>query len=159
MTLESIYFIASIAAALGVIASLVFVGLQMRQNTVAIRLESASHYQMSLGNVELFIAQNPEFAALLVKGRAGQELTEPEKLRLWVFYGNVMRTWQNVHHQFTVGALDKALWDGNRARLERVLQEDMGLVAAWRDDRAQYTQEYNHLIEKILDAQGAPSAA
>ena len=159
MTLESIYFIASIAAALGVIASLVFVGLQMRQNTLAIRLDSASQYQASLGNVELFIAQHPEFATLLVKGRTGQELTEAEQLRLWVFYGNVMRTWQNVHHQYLAGALDEVLWQGNRARLDRVLKEDIGLVATWRNDESQYSPEFNQIVNDLLAAQGqSPSA-
>lgn len=96
MTLETIYFISGIVAAVGVIGSLVFVGLQMHQNTKAIRLSSANHFQSSVGEMEYFIAQNPEFVELLVKGRTGQTITEAEQLRLWVFYGNVLRVWQNL---------------------------------------------------------------
>lgn len=149
MTLETVYFMSGIVAAGGVIASLIFVGLQMRQNTKAVQLASATHYQSSLGDLEFFIAREAEFAELLVKGRTGQSLTAAEELRLSVFYSNVLRIWQNLHVQFLEGALKPELWKGFRAGLERILEQDEGLYRSWTASKPLLTQTFNDLVSEI----------
>jgi len=150
VTLETIYYLSSIVASTGVIGSLIFVGLQLRQNTEALRTGAANHYQASVGEVELFVAQNMEFAELLVKGRAGEEVSDAERLRLWVFYGNGPRTWQNVYLQYSNGALSPELWSGFRARLAQVVNEDKGLVEHWGRSKTTFTSAFNALISEIV---------
>jgi hypothetical protein len=149
MTLETIYFLSGIVAAAGVIASLVFVGLQMRQNTKAIRLASATNYQSSLGDLEFFIAREAEFADLLEKGRTGQALTPTEELRLSVFYSNVLRIWQNLHVQYVEGVLEPELWQGFRTGLERIIEQDDGLYRSWTLSKPLLTQAFNDLVSEI----------
>lgn len=140
-----------LAANIGVLAGIVFLGFELRQNTVITRLEAANKFQNSFSEIEFFIAQNPEFAALLVKGREGEDLSGAAQFRLTVFYGNVLRTWQNVHLQFLSGTLDKDIWEGSRARFKQVLDEDRGLHVHWRGNKSHFSPAFNELVASIAE--------
>ena len=140
-----------LAANIGVMLGIVFLVLELRQNTVASRLEAASNFQNTFSEIEFFIAQNPEFATLLEAGRNGEDLSGPDKFRLTVFYGNVLRTWQNAHFQFEAGILSKGIWLGSRSRLGVVLSEDRGLVEHWQNNQTQFSPAFNALVARLLE--------
>ncbi|QLC22973.1 hypothetical protein HFP51_12725 [Parasphingopyxis sp. CP4] len=139
-----------LAANIGVIAGIFFLAFELRQNTVATRMEAASNFQNSFSEIEFFIAQNPEFAELLRAGRDGEELTGAAALRLTTFYGNVLRTWQNAHLQFLAGALDEDVWLGSRTRFATVLNEDRGLATHWRNNQSQFSPAFNDMVSSLL---------
>jgi hypothetical protein len=62
MDLEQLYYLGELVGVVAIIGSLLFVGLQMQQNTLATR--AASHHATTdnLNQVNLAIAQNPELA-------------------------------------------------------------------------------------------------
>jgi hypothetical protein len=93
----------TLGANVAVLAGIIFLASEMQQNTVATELEAASNFQNNFSQIELFIAGSPEFAELLNKGREGEELTSTEQLRLSVFYGNVLFSWQITHFQYLSG--------------------------------------------------------
>ena len=62
-----------ILANVGVLAGILFLAFELRQNTMATRSAAASSIEASFSEAELFIAGNAEFAELLTKGRAGEE--------------------------------------------------------------------------------------
>lgn len=140
----------TLAANIGVLAGILFLSFELRQNTMASRLQAASNFQDSFSEIEFFIAQSPEFAALLIKGREGEELTNTGQFRLTVFYGNVLRTWQNTHLQYLSGALDKEIWRGSQARLTVVLNDDRGLLDHWQTNKSQFSPVFNDMISSII---------
>ncbi len=144
----------TLAANIGVIAGILFLSFELRQNTMASRLQAASDFQDSFSEIEFFISQSPEFAALLVKGRKGEELTETDQLRLTTFYGNVLRTWQNSHLQHLSGALDGDIWQGSQVRLTVVLKGDRGLLDHWQTNKSQFSPAFNNMISSIITEPG-----
>ena len=140
-----------LAANIGVLIGILFLVFELRQNTIASRLDAASNFQDSFSEIEFFIAQNPEFAELLESGRNGDEVTGADELRLTVFYGNVLRTWQNAHFQYISGSLNRELWNGSQSRLAVVLKEDHGLVEHWRKNRSQFSPAFNTMISSITE--------
>lgn len=60
MTLEALYFVASIAAALGVIASLIFVGFQLRQGQLIARADSQRDILKQAIELHLRTSENSE---------------------------------------------------------------------------------------------------
>lgn len=140
-----------LAANIGVLIGILFLVFELRQNTVASRLAAASNFQDSFSEIEFFIAQHPEFAELLESGRNGDEISGADNLRLTVFYGNVLRTWQNAHFQYISGTLNKELWIGSQSRLTVVLREDRGLMDHWRNNRSQFSPAFNAMVSSITD--------
>ena len=80
MTLQDISALSQIVSGLAVVASLVFVGLQIRQNTRA--TQAASHHAVSeaLNRVNLSWAENADVTRIWIAGRDDrQALTEEER--------------------------------------------------------------------------------
>jgi len=150
MTLEGANRWLALAANIGVMAGIIFLAYELRQNTVATELDAARNYQSSFSEITLFIAGNPEFAELIVKGREPDaDISDVDRLRLRVFYGNVLRQWQSMHFQFLSDALDAEIWRANRFRFASLLREDRGLREHWRASKPEFSPAFNEMIESI----------
>ena len=144
-----------LAANIGVLLGILFLVFELRQNTVASRAEAASNYQDSFSEIELFIARDAEFAALLEAGRNGDDLSSVDQFRLTVFYGNVLRTWQNAHFQHEAGSLNRDLWLSIRSRFATILTEDRGLSEHWVNHQSEFTPAFNKLVSQLVETDGA----
>ena len=83
MSLETIYYISQILAVLGVIGSLIFVGLQMRQANVFARNEVSDRVGNRLGALQLSIMTDSELNGIVQRAYAGQSnFSEEEWTRL-----------------------------------------------------------------------------
>ncbi len=149
MSLDRVNRWMTLIANIAVLAGILFLAFELRQNTMTSRIQAANDFQDSFSEIEFFIAESPEFAELLVKGREGENVTGADQLRLTVFYGNVLRTWQNAHVLYRSKALDKSLWLGSQTRLTQILQEDRGLLAHWRNNKSQFSPAFNDMISSI----------
>lgn len=154
MTIDQLNRWMTLVANIAVFAGILFLAFELRQNTVASRLEAASNFQDNFSEMGFFIAQNPEFADLLIKGREGENVAVAAQLRLTVFYGNVLRTWQNAYVQYLSGALGEDIWEGSKARLAVVLKEDRGLVGHWQTSKSQFSPAFNKMITSVLAEAG-----
>ena len=149
MKLDSINRWLTLIANLGVMAGIIFLAVELRQNTVATELSAASSFQDRFSAIELFIAGNPEFSELLDKGRTGAEVSRPEQLRLMVFYGTVLRQWQINHLQYLSGALDEDVWLGSQDYMDQILNEDIGLLNRWQSGKSHFSPKFNELVESM----------
>lgn len=149
MKLDSTNRWLTLASNVGVLAGIIFLAFELQQNTVATQLEAGTNFQNSFSEIELFIAGSPEFAELLRKGREGEEISAADQLRLWVFYGNVLRQWQSVHFMYLSGALDDDIWQANRVRLTQIISEDRGLFGHWQTNERHFSPAFNEMIRSM----------
>jgi hypothetical protein len=83
MSLEDISYLAQIVASVGVILSLIFVGLQIRQNTAALQRSEHNSTMAEWSVIRMAIAQNREISELMTTGLRGKEtLDAADQLRL-----------------------------------------------------------------------------
>jgi len=86
MSLEQISYVAQIAGALGVILSLVFVGLQIRQNTAALVRNEHNSTMAQWTVVRMAIVQNRDIAEMMTAGLSGERtLDAADQYRLEQF--------------------------------------------------------------------------
>ena len=101
------------------VASLVFVGLQIKQTQEI--AESEAYQARAATSIELTAMQaaSPEFTSGMAKLYAGNvdELTAQEKVSLEYFLGAEMGVYENHHFQFEAGYLPKEHWERNIAGL------------------------------------------
>ena len=149
MNLRALNHWLTLVANIGVMAGIIFLAYEIKQNTLAAQLDAATIFQSSYSDIEQSIYNDSEFAALLVKGRKDEPLTETEGLRIWVFYNNVLRQWQVNHFLYLSGALSEGIWNGNQAFMTQIFAEDAGLLRQWRGSKDQYSPAFNEMVETI----------
>ncbi len=79
---ELIGGISGLVAAIAVVGSLVFVGLQVRNNTETLRLTARQAMLESVQRNGLCITEDAEFADIVVRGSKGETLGPVERLRM-----------------------------------------------------------------------------
>ena len=83
MALEQLSYAAQILGAVGVILSLIFVGLQIRQNTAALQRNEHNSTMTQWSVIRMAIAQNRDIGELMTSGLHGEsKLNAADQLRL-----------------------------------------------------------------------------
>src|SRR5215467_7592209 len=83
MSFEQISYLAQIVASIGVIVSLIFVGLQIKQNTRALQRDEHNSTMEQWTVIRQAIAQNRDIAELMTAGFRGEcALDAADQLRL-----------------------------------------------------------------------------
>jgi len=149
MTLDQWASLGEVIAAVAVVASLVYVGVQIRQSTRASKLAAVLAVQEGIGHLEAFIIQDPEFAKILAKGRAGAELSGEERLRLAVFYRHTLRTWQSAFYHHRNLALENSVWLPLAKGMASILQNDSGLSEALARESFIYDADFIDFCEQL----------
>jgi len=107
----------------GVISSLIFVGLQLRQ-TQAIAL-SETYYNRTATSIDagVGILSSPEALSGIAKIYRNEpnQLTMPEAVALEYLIANSLTTLENNHLQYQAGFLSQEHWDKNLKELECTL--------------------------------------
>ena len=91
----------------GLIASLVFVGLEVRQNAAATRAATAQEVSRSFRDLNLRMAGDGEFVEILISYRQNPEDAPPvDQQRLRSFFRALFHIWSNVYYQNLNGTID-----------------------------------------------------
>ena len=94
-----------------VVASLVFVGIEVRQNSVATRSATNAAVKDSFLELNLTIASSPELARAMVTSAENPDDALPEdRLRVLALWRALFHVWSNVHRQHLNGTIDPALY-------------------------------------------------
>ena len=83
MSFEQISYLAQIVASVGVVISLIFVGLQIRQNTGALQRNEHNSTMAQWTVIRMAIAKNRDIAELMTAGLQGERVLDAaDQLRL-----------------------------------------------------------------------------
>ena len=128
MDLDNVARISEIVSSVAVIVSLAYVGVQVRQNTRALK---ATTYNAVTGNSVAILAPmfaSPEVTEFLVRFQADPGAVTPaEKMRFHILMLTAFRHWDNLYYQYRTGTLDDEMWVSYDRTLSSWLDND-----AWR---------------------------
>jgi len=111
MTLEQWSFIAQIISAIAVIASLIFVGFQLRRATSAIRATSSQAHWGLYTDLVRSIIDNADFARTWSTGLSDPKaLPEEEWVRFVAYASALFRMYESSRVQWLNGRLDEEHW-------------------------------------------------
>ena len=154
MTLEVAYFISQIVATVVLVASLAFVGIQLRQNTRSMRAATSTAHTQLLIQLGVFAAGTDDAAHIWRSGLQGlDQLTDNERVRFTVLVSTLMRFFEASRVQWSHGQLDKELW-------HNIEQQAMGLatqpgVKAWWQVRSHWhSEEFRTWFESLESISG-----
>jgi len=149
LTLEQAYYIGELITTFAVIISLVYVGIQIRQNTHAIKLTSAQNLFHEYRDSQALLVADAELADIHL--RAIQDINSlslGEKHRLYLWLNNLFRVFENAHYQNSKGTVDKPVWDGMLGYI-KLIKKLSGYQAFWNDRKSIYNNEFQEFYDSV----------
>jgi hypothetical protein len=152
MTLEDLGNIGEFLGALAVVISLVYLAVQIRQNTRAVR--SASHQSLvsSEQAIQASVSDNREVARIVVQANKDFDgLDEEDRLRFVMLVSRMLSNFENIYYQYSRGLLDEDLWQPWLEGMNFFVQQP-GLRRYWEAFKFGYAEPFRELIEKQVQA-------
>lgn len=156
MTLETIYYISEIATALAVLASLVFIGIQIRQNTEQTkdtnRLARAQmHQQIADGFTDAMSLsmqlEDDVVEKLFLKGNADLA-TEAELQRFSIMMLGLWKHLENSFYQHKEGFVADAYWESTKNYV-RLLLSRPGSRKWWEKRKSVFAIEFTNFVDSL----------
>lgn len=114
MNWDAIGAVGEIVGALAVLTSILYLAVQIRQNTSSIRSSSYQGAVSSISEVTLLLANNAEIARIAKIGLSedGNDLDAEEEFRFGMLLTGIFRNYENYWFQHECGVMDDHLWIG-----------------------------------------------
>jgi hypothetical protein len=150
MNWEAIGAIGEVAGAIGVIVTLLYLSIQIRQNS---KMMKANAKQSISDASQQLIYQMSAEAEIMEKllFNADENLTPVERRKAWFLFRAMLRGYETQIYQHEVGLLDDAEW----AYLKRVILETTsypGFYSLWPE----LSEAVSDPLREIIDAGAVP---
>jgi hypothetical protein len=118
--------LAEMTAAIAVVASLVYLGKQIRQNSRAVQATIEQEIAKLINHNMMTIAASEELSNLYFKGSVDfTSLAPSEKARMLMLFTGITRTFEVIYRQYQTGHVSAELWTGYDYLMKAVLQTDV----------------------------------
>jgi hypothetical protein len=155
MTLGQYASLAQIVAAIGVVASLIYVAIQLRQNTATMHMSASTARVQHDAVLNSKVSDSREFAAIWLKGRDAFEcLDEVERIRLIFFNRSAIVQW---HYMFRLRAqklLPDEDWNEMIWCIRHLAAQRQDAHAAWKILRDSFGEPFGKFMDTHLAAVG-----
>ena len=141
----------AIFANLGVIASLIFVGVQVQQGATATRSATVLQLKDSWVQLNLASATSIELAEAFrsVKTQGWNDADYIAKDLVASFYRALIHNWSNAYYQYQNGTLDEEQWAPHLREAEASLQKP-GFRELWSEWGYVYADSFRNLMDDLI---------
>ena len=156
MNWEAAGAIAEIIGTFGVIISLIYLGLQIRGQTVEANLASGIEMANQINSVYTDLSTNRALAELWLIGlRDFGSLDEPEKVQFSALLSRFMRMIEAMFNQHQQQRFDDKVWTGLNEALKDVSLYP-GFQAWWSIREHWYNNEFRAHVARQIDRKESP---
>ncbi len=151
MTLAEIADISQTLGSAAVVASLIFVGVQIRQNTKATRATSHHAISEALNRINLLWARNGEVTKLWLSGMHDRGTLTPEER--WRFDSTArayLHVCETMYTQAALGAGDLGIVKAEENGIRTVFSSK-GVREWWAENAFGFSPEFRRYIEKLIN--------
>ncbi len=150
MNIKSINEYLSLAANLGVLLGIFFVGFELQQNRVAIEAQTRSDIASQAVDTALRLSENLPLLEAQNKEREGVELTAIEERLLAMSNVARFRRWENTHYQIRQGLYSAIEAEGQLEAWDRIVDRP-NITKWWNENRGDFSREFAALIDNLID--------
>jgi hypothetical protein len=145
---DAISAVAEIAGAVVVVASLIYVGRQLGQNTAMMRVSAASEQLERDYELVLPLIESHEFAEVWLNGdHQLDELDEADKQRLLFFERRAITLWNHHYELRSQELMPDANWYNQNWMIQKIGRRQ-SLREAWRLFRGGYETPFQEYVDK-----------
>ena len=146
------------------VASLIFVGIEVRQNSIATRSATNAAVKDAFRELNSVIASSSELAQALASNAENPHDAPPkDRVQILAMWRALFHIWSNVHRQHLNGTLDPILYDaviqeismyaGNARGTETVddaERRSRQMKWAWESERFIFNLDFQIFVDGIL---------
>ncbi len=152
ITLEQSAYLAEIVGVFAIVVSLIYLTLQVRQNTRSTRLETVQAINTEFVSWMDMIGSNRELTEIYHRGLFDlQSLDVTQRLQFSIALSRLFRTIHELYFQWQEGAVDATIWHSWTATCADVLQYP-GFQEIWKTRRHQYGKDFQSFMDNLIEA-------
>ena len=145
--------IGEIVSAVAIIGSLIYIAVQIDQNTGAIQA-STQQDVLSYGReqAELLITQ-PGLAQFVIEAEQdAKNLTDEEKLRFYEFTSWRFATWEIAHAAYVDGIMSEEMWLAWDGYYRLIIEGKPGYILFFENTRPQWDSRFMKHVDEIVNS-------
>lgn len=152
MTLEQVYFIAEIIAAVAVVLSLLYLGLQIKTSRIQSQTDSIDLITRQRGDHIKILAESGELSTILAKGFAAKRKLHPnERLRFSSYIYYVFVNYELAFRKWKSKEIDDTLWTAIDEGMHWWLTSP-GVRKWWKNLMiGGFTEEFSRYINEMIE--------
>jgi len=150
LTLEQAYYIGELVGVLAIVVSLLFVAVQIQQNTRTIRYEVRNKMRERYLNLQLIMAQQEDLCDVYIRGnKTFESLNELEERRFFMICGYELNAMSEIFSSFQDGMLSVNYWDSVKIGIMNEMQGE-GIQKYWESKKHLYADSFQMFINELL---------
>jgi len=158
MSWDAVGAVAELVGAIGVVASLAYLAVQIHQNTQhidfntrAIRASTFQNFSNTFGDFEDLLLENSKLGHIWVSGLTdGEALEHAERILFNNLAHKFFRMYEALFLQYEAGLVERTLFESAH-RFPDELIEHRGLRIYWERNRRRYADSFATFISGQLD--------
>ena len=151
MNWDAIGAVAEVIGALAVLITLIYLALQIRQNTRAINSSALDSTVNTISIARQSIYENDDVARAYLKGLAApEELDELERLKFRLLLHNLMLSESNIFAQTKFSDLTNSEWQAQTTVIKRVLNSPGGSWF-WNEYAEEFDSDFRAEIDRLMN--------
>jgi hypothetical protein len=150
----------------GVIGSLIFVGIEVRQSSIATRAATDAAVADGFRELNLVLASSPDLARAFAAYASNPEEAPAEDQTLMLgFYRALFHIWSNGHRQHLNGTIDPAIFQAvvqeisayagevpPGADIDDIERRQRLMRWAWESERFIFNPDFQAFVDSVLNA-------
>jgi hypothetical protein len=150
MNWEAVAAIAEALGALAVFASLVYLALQIRQNTASIKASTYDSFVSQQSDLANLVLSDEAIGRVWARGFSKlDELDPTERARFGILMERLFRHLESAHRQCATGLIDSDLFDAWWKSSLRYAREP-GAMAWWQANQEIFTPTFREFVDHQL---------
>jgi len=150
MALEQIGILAEIISSIAVVASLIYVAIQLKQNTEALNSQSR---QAVLASSQAELFQRVEFPEIDIAIAKESIPTKEEQVKICTYLLAVFRAREFSWLQYQNGTIDKAQWNTEKIVISIVLSHPRTKTWWVKVGRHNYNSDFVKYVDRLVNEQ------
>ncbi len=135
--------------AIAVVVTLVYLAIQIRQNSFATKTAAAQSVLVLLNEMSNLGAASPENARIVIRGQTEFEiLNDDQKLQFALWMINFFRALDLAFQHYSNGLIAQSVWAGYASQLQS-LMSSASVRRVWNARRELFSEEFRIYVEAI----------
>jgi hypothetical protein len=150
MNWEALGAVSELVGAVGVIATLIYLAAQIRQNSAVVRSATRQAISTQQADFGMQVAANPDLRAAIANWLNVQssQSSPDEQLRDQFFLRSALRMFENQYHQNKDGTFEDIVWSGYVENMKRLVAQP-AFRKWWTESRALYSSDFAGFVDSI----------
>ncbi len=156
MTLQDLGSIGEFFGGLAVLVFLVYLALQIRQNTTSVRAAASASVAESLSRITEIMSLEPELGRIWTQGLADYDSLDGDaRIRFNNLLLTYMRRLENAFYQQARGFLDPDHWQTTERRIADIMSRP-GAARWWSESKSRFSDRFVDFVDSHIS--GYPAA-